>query len=332
MSAFLVRPPRRPPGSLRQRCRQAWPAARGALALAPAVLMIELTLALAAASGCRRRPPPPAPDVVAALGGVDVRYAEFQDYLSHALGDSDTVMASDVLSQLFDQFLDERLLVRLAVDGGLARPGGPPREAIEALLRDALAAPPGEADLRAWYDAHRQEMARPERVRLRQILTEDRRTAEQARQAIQRGEDFAVVARRLSHDAGAAGGGYQGELARSDLPPAFVDVIFSLSPGEVSRVIPAEYGCHLFQVLARLPAEIMPFDEARGEIAARLRRERADRGLAALVRQARARYNGKVYERNLPFDYEGSYGEIHSPQPARKETSEPAADPALPQP
>ncbi len=302
------------------------------LAVAPAVLVIEATLALAAASGCRRHPPPPAPDVVAALGGADVRYAEFQSYLSHTLGDSDTVMASDVLSQLFDQFLDERLLLRLAVDGGLARPGGAPREAIDALLKDALGAPPGEAELHAWYDDHRQEMARPERVQLRQILTEDRRTAEQARLAVQRGEDFAAVARRLSHDAGAAAGGYQGELARADLPPAFVDVIFSLRPGEVSRVIPAPYGFHLFQVVARLPAEVMPFDEARGEIASRLRRERADRGLAALVRQARARYNAKVYERNLPFDYEGSYGEIHSPHPARKETPEPAADPSLPHP
>jgi hypothetical protein len=306
-----------------------WPAGRAAHAVARAALVVEVTLALAAASGCRRRPPPPAPDVVAVLGGVDVRYAEFQDYLSHTLGDSDTVMASDVLSQLFDQFLDERLLLRLAADGGLAKPGGAPREAIEALLRDASDAPAGEAELLSWYDGHRQEMARPERVQLRQILTESRRAAEAARQAVQRGEDFAAVARRLSHDAGAAGGGYQGELARSDLPPAFVDVIFGLRPGEVSRVIPAAYGFHLFQVVARLPAEVMPFAEARGEIAARLRRERADGKLAALVRQARARYNAKVYERNLPFDYEGSYGEIHSPQPARKETSEPAADPAL---
>jgi peptidyl-prolyl cis-trans isomerase C len=293
-------------------------------------LLAGVTLDLVSASGCRRRPPPPAPDVAASVSGVDVRYGEFQEYLSHTLGDADTVVASDVLSQLFDQFLDERLLLRLAVDRGAVRSGAPPREAIDALLRDATGAPPAESELRAWYDHHRQEMARPERVRLRQILTEDRRTAEQARQAIQRGADFAAVARRLSHDASAAGGGYQGELARSDLPPAFVDVIFGLAPGQVSQVVPAEYGFHLFQVVARLPAEVMPFDEARGDIAARLQRERADRALAALVRQARARYNAQVYERNLPFDYEGSYGEIHTPKPARKETSD-RADPA-PQP
>jgi PPIC-type PPIASE domain len=315
------------------RRRGAWcwsSCARGATVVARALLILALSLGAAAA--CRRRPAPPAPDVAANLGGTEIRYAEFQDYLSRTLSDSDTVMASDVLSQLFDQFLDERLLQRLAVDRRLVPPGSAPRVAIDALLREAAGGPASEADLAAWYRLHRQELARPERVRLRQILTEDRRSAEQARQAILRGEDFAAVARGLSHDAGVASGGYQGELARSDLPPAFVDVIFSLRPGEVSRVIPAEYGFHLFQVVARLPAEVMPFEEARGEIAARLQRERADRAMSALVRQGRGRYNTKVYERNLPFNYEGSYGETHSSKPSSTDASDHTADPARQQP
>ncbi|HXO42888.1 MAG TPA: hypothetical protein VN999_15675, partial [Thermoanaerobaculia bacterium] len=56
---------------------------------------------------------------------------------------------------------------------------------------------------------------------------------------------------------------------------------------------------------------VAPLEAAGAEIAARLRRERADRDRAALVQQARARYNARVYERNLPFEYEGSNGENH---------------------
>jgi hypothetical protein len=56
---------------------------------------------------------------------------------------------------------------------------------------------------------------------------------------------------------------------------------------------------------------VAPLEAAGAEIAARLRRERADRARASLVQQARARYNARVYERNLPFEYEGSYGENH---------------------
>jgi peptidyl-prolyl cis-trans isomerase C len=270
---------------------------------AAALLLLALGFA-----GCRR-PAPPAPDVAARLGGADVRYAQFESYLARAIGDSENVAASDVLTQLFDQFLDEQLLVRLAVDRGLAR-GADPRRAIDALLQQGLAAEPDEAQVAAYYRAHAREFARPERVRLRQILTEDRATAERALREVAAGADFAAVAARLSRDPSAAAGGDQGVLARGDLPPAFADVIFSLRPGEVSRVVPAGYGCHLFQVVERLPAAVAALPEVRGEIRDRLRRERADRRLAALVREGRKRYNVVVYERNLPFDYEGSYRDV----------------------
>jgi hypothetical protein len=264
-----------------------------------------------AAAGCGHRQALPGPDVAAVVGGSQIPYREFQLYLSRTLGDAETGAGSDVLSQLLDQYLEERLMLRLAVDRGLVPAGGAPRQAIDALLRQAAGPPPSAAEIAEHYRRHRQDFVRPERVRLRQILTEDRRSAERAERAIRGGEDFAAVARRLSHDAAAGGGGYQGELARSDLPPAFVDVIFALRPGEVSRVIPADYGFHIFQVIERLPAAVAPLDAASAEIAARLRRERADRARASLVQEARARYNARVYERNLPFEYEGTYGENH---------------------
>jgi parvulin-like peptidyl-prolyl isomerase len=149
-------------------------------------------------------------------------------------------------------------------------------------------------------------------VKLRQILTGDRRKAERARREIVAGKPFAAVARQLSGGPRADSGGYQGELARADLPPSFADLIFALRPGEVSPIVPADYGFHLFQVEAHQPAEVVPLDAARGEILARLRQQRADEILKSLVREARGRYNVKVYERNLPFGYAGSYNDSHA--------------------
>jgi hypothetical protein len=257
------------------------------------------------------RPEPPAPDVAARVGDQDVRYSEFEDYLERTADDSDSVLGSDVLSELFDQFLDEKILVRMAVDRKLLRVGkgtsGTPREAIDALLADGLQKEPTDQEVAAWYGAHRQEFVRPERVRLRQILTDDRASAERALQQLAAGADFAELARRLSRDPSAGTGGYQGELSRENLPPAFADVIFSLKPGEVSKVVPADYGFHVFQVMERFPAGVVPLDEARGEILERLRQERADRLLAGLVREGRTQYNVVVHRRNLPFNYQGSY-------------------------
>jgi peptidyl-prolyl cis-trans isomerase C len=268
-----------------------------------------LAVLLALGAACRQAEPP-APDLVAQIGTEEIRYGRFEDYVKRTAGDGETVLAGDVLSQLFDQFLDEELLARLAVDRGLARDAASAasrRRAIDALLADALKKDPDPQEIAVYYQAHRNEFARPERVRLRQILIEDRATAERALRELAGGADFAEVARRLSRDPAAASGGFQGELSRADLPPAFTDVIFSLRPGEMSRLVPAEYGFHIFQVVSRSPAEVIPLEQARGEIVERLRQERADRALAALVGEARHRYNVSVLERNLPFEYRGSY-------------------------
>jgi parvulin-like peptidyl-prolyl isomerase len=120
------------------------------------------------------------------------------------------------------------------------------------------------------------------------------------------------VARRVSRDPSAEGGGYQGELAEADLPPSFAPIIFALGPGQVSRPVAADYGFHIFQVMERLPAGVVPFEAARAEIAGRLRQERGDRLLTSLVQEARRRYHIEVYERNLPFGYEGVYLEAHA--------------------
>lgn len=262
------------------------------------------------AAACQRVAPPP-PDVAARVGDADVRYAEFERYVALNVGEPDGgVLGSDVLSELFDQFLDERLLERLAADRGLVRASAAPgqgRQAIDALLDRGLRQEPGEAEIARYYQEHRQDFARPERVRLRQILTADRKAAEEARREIVGGTPFEEVARRLSHGPRADGGGVQGELARGDLPPSFADLIFSLKPGEVSPVVPAEYGFHLFQVTEREPAEVVPLAGARGEILGRLRQQRADQLLRSLVQEARSHYNVRVYERNLPFAYQGSY-------------------------
>src|SRR6202035_1478185 len=99
-------------------------------------------------AGACRREPPPAPDVVAKIGGQEVRYARFESYMAGAVGDPDTVLASDVLTALFDQFLDEQLLARLAADRGLAsaaRLARQPRQLVSALLaQEARQATAGE--------------------------------------------------------------------------------------------------------------------------------------------------------------------------------------------
>lgn len=266
-------------------------------------------LAMATLLACNEPLATTAPDSVARFAGREVAYDRFEEYLEQNLGGVDSALPSEVLSQLLDQFLDELLLAQLATERGLATPETPSRRAVMALLSAENArVEPGPESISTYYREHQGDFSRPERVRLAQILVEDRATAEEVLEALASGEDFAAVAERLSQAPGVESGGDQGELARGDLPPAFVEPIFSLSPGQTTPIVEADYGFHIFRVLEKRPAEELPLAAVEEEIREILRRQAADQRLSQLTREARNRYTPKVYERNVPFNYLGRYG------------------------
>jgi hypothetical protein len=274
---------------------------------APALLPWLLVLGIAACG-----PAPPAADVAARVGGRDVPYSAFERYLEENVG-GETGLVGEVLTQLFDQFLGEELLLECAREENLVPNDASRRQAVEALLASRPSAPVTDAEVAAYYQEHAAEFRRSERVRLRQILVAEREQAQEARRALAQGEDFTAVARRLSEEPSAPFGGDQGDLSREDLPPRFVDVVFGLKAGEVSDIIPVEYGFHIFQVVERQPDHVLPLAKAEPEIRSILERQHADQLRAGLLGEVRERYNVVVYERNLPFAYRGSYREASNP-------------------
>lgn len=269
--------------------------------------------ALVAVLACGGRGP--SPDAVAVVGGSEVSYQELAAYVESEADSPAAALESAVLSRLLDQYLTERLLVHDAVTRGLAEPGTGHRAALAALLDSSELEAPERAEVLASYRARQEELALPERVRLFQVLTETREAAEEAAAELAAGAEFSDVARRHSVDASAPYGGYQGELARDELPEELAEAVFGLRPGEVSEIVEADYGYHIFTVTERLPARTVPFDEARPALERRLRQERLGAWLDSLVERARSRYTVEVYERNLPFEYRGTYPTIPAGSP-----------------
>jgi hypothetical protein len=250
----------------------------------------------------------PAPDIVARIDSQQIRLEAFEDYLEESSIDTEATLDSRVLTLLFDEFLDESMVRRMAVEEGLVAAEVGRREALEALIRARREPRLSDESVDRYYRRNEERFSRPERVQLRQILVEDRAAAELATEELAAGVPFEEVARRLSFEPAAAHGGDQGFLAREDLPPAFVDTIFGLEVGEVSDIVAADYGFHIFQVTERRPAEAVSAVDAADEIRALLRQTEAEELRLQLVEEARARYNTRVYASNLPFDYQGLHG------------------------
>jgi parvulin-like peptidyl-prolyl isomerase len=255
------------------------------------------------AVGCSR-PLAPAPDVVAHLGDRAVTYSDFEGYLRLNSLDSEVGLASSVLSGLFDQFLLEELLLELARAEGVAE--GDRRRAVDVLIGRRTAQAVEESDVVTYFDEHPDEFSLPERLSLRQILVDDRDRAADALNRIQAGEPFEAVARSVQ-DGSDVGGWEQTDLTRDGVPPAFAEALFSLSPGEISEIVEADYGFFIFEVTGHQPAERLSLEQAERSIRRKLEREAADEALGELVDDAEQRYNVAVFEQNLPFDYQGNY-------------------------
>ncbi len=124
------------------------------------------------------------------------------------------------------------------------------------------AAPVTDAEVRQYYDAHRDEFKRPATAYLSyvQVLRfadqSDSAAARQRvldlRREVLDGAPFEEVARRESADSvSAAQGGSLGEFGKGTMDPAFERAAFSLPIGTVSEPVLSAFGYHLIKVEKR---------------------------------------------------------------------------------
>ncbi len=147
-----------------------------------------------------------------------------------------------------------------------------------------------ETLLKAYYEAHKSDY---EQIRARHILVrmqgapmplpagqkelteaEALAKAQEIRQKILQGADFADLARAESSDAGTASkGGDLGFLKHGQAVPSFEDALFKLPIGELSQPVKTTYGYHIIKVEERKPART--FEELRPELEKNLENETA---------------------------------------------------------
>jgi peptidyl-prolyl cis-trans isomerase D len=119
-----------------------------------------------------------------------------------------------------------------------------------------------DADLRAYYNAHKAEFDRPSHARVsvlyipRLVSAADsaavRAKILALRAEIAGGAKFEDVAKRESADSvSAVQGGDLGKITRGQLVPEFEKAAFALAPGELSQPVLSPFGYHLIKVDSR---------------------------------------------------------------------------------
>jgi peptidyl-prolyl cis-trans isomerase C len=147
-----------------------------------------------------------------------------------------------------------------------------------------------DAEVERWYADHAASFQEPEKVRVLQVVVASRDEAAQVRERLRREPgSFAEVARRSSIAPEGKNGGDLGWIGRGAGFPEVFDACFTMPLNVLSEVTPSPYGFHLFKVVERKAAARRTLDQARVEIAERLRRDKRSRAQEEYLATLRAR-------------------------------------------
>jgi len=157
-----------------------------------------------------------------------------------------------------------------------------------------------EAEVERYYSDHLTEFQEPERVRVLQIVVASRDEALQLRDKLRRNpQTFAEVARKSSIAPEGKNGGDLGYIGRGAGFPEVFDACFAMPVNVVSEVTPSPYGFHIFKVMDRKPAQRRTLEQAKGEIAEKLTREKRTRAQEEYLKALRQRARIQVDEKAL---------------------------------
>ena len=157
-----------------------------------------------------------------------------------------------------------------------------------------------DVQLQQFYDSHKDNFRTPERVKVRHILFDTRNKskeevakirakAEDVLKQVKSGADFGKLAEKYSEDPGSAkNGGDLGWVVRGQMVKNFEDTTFSLKPNQISDLVTTEYGFHIVQVLEKQDAHLQPFNDAKGQIAAEMKKQMGNEKMQDLADAARA--------------------------------------------
>ncbi len=141
----------------------------------------------------------------------------------------------------------------------------------DRLLMDSLLATEGKAAVtdeamkKVYEDATKQVAAEKE-VHAQHILVPTEEEAKAIKAELDKGADFAKLAKEKSKDPGAADGGDLGFFTKEQMVPEFSAVAFALEPGKISDPVKSQFGWHVIKVEEKRDRKPPDFAQVKGQI------------------------------------------------------------------
>lgn len=148
-----------------------------------------------------------------------------------------------------------------------------------------------EDDIRAYYDAHKDEMTEGETVNASHILVDSEEKANEILATINAGEiSFEDAAKEHSSCPSSNQGGNLGDFGRGQMVPEFDQACFEMEEGEVRGPVQTQFGFHLIRLNKKNPAEMLSYNDVRAQLFEQLTREKQQAAYQSKINQLKIMY------------------------------------------
>lgn len=212
-------------------------------------------------------------DSVAVVNGRPISRNTYEHYVQGVASRPSAELTPEQRAELLDNLIRGELIASEAEKTGLAAHDDTravlelsrltvlQQAASQAYLKDRKAS---DSELKAEYDTQVAQMARTE-FRARHILVNTEEYARNLIRQLERGTDFATLARKESLDSGSReAGGELGWFAPDRMVPPFSEALARLDKGQITKdPVQTSFGWHVIQLEDRREAAPPPFDSVR---------------------------------------------------------------------
>jgi peptidyl-prolyl cis-trans isomerase C len=216
----------------------------------------------------------------------------------------------DIVNKNKRRFLDETIMETIcyeeAVRKGLER-SKDVKELLEAARKKILIAKLvstevdekikiDEAEIRRFYEEHKEEFKTPELWRASHILVSGEKEANEVMAELAKGVSFEELARSHSIDATADRGGDIGFFRKDQVVPEFEKTCMGLNVGEMSGIVKTEFGYHIIKLTDRKMAGVEPYDKVRKVIEEELKKKKRAEMFETFAKDMRTKYGVRINE------------------------------------
>jgi peptidyl-prolyl cis-trans isomerase C len=220
-------------------------------------------------------PTAPSDPVVGRVDGEDIHLSDVSDAVKSLPDEYRGMPPSTIFPLVLDQLIDRKAIAIVARKQGLDKDPAVQREiarAQDAALQNALLTRDisplvTDAAVHARYDKDIKGKPGEEEVHAAHILVPTENEAKAIVADLNKGGDFAALAKQHSKDPGSANGGDLGWFKAGDMVPEFAAAAFALKPGEITQTpVKTRFGWHVIKLEERRQAPPPTYEQAHDEL------------------------------------------------------------------